>query len=618
MKITSPVKSKEFVERIIKAGAGELFGGVIDPIWQNKYGKYIEFNRRGSYGKQGNCQSYQEIGEIIQIADDYGVEFDLTINALQMWEEQIPYVRSILEKYKKVGGRNVIVSDLSIIPIAREYDFNVIISSCANVYNTYIAQYLKLEGCSKIIFPRDISVQEMRNISETVPDMQYEMFMMNSGCRFQDGNCLGVHNTRFKELCSFCGKEGWDYHRLDGMELSSEEKQSAFIVSEQYRRLLKHACGQCMIYPMKNWIDSVKVLERTGSEERLIELIQLTNSNICLADESKDYVTYLEKMTFPEQSECKKHMSCYYRTDMFVFKNQWASFCAEHLKPGNEGSVDFVGINISTNKSNYEFKVYHKKRIVEEAEDLVSESPVILKLAKNNMLSNVTRIERIDEHHRICLDFNLRNRTNENMKDVFFLVQSMGDGIQEKLPLIKKLASLEINPESNFKYASLYYMGCVETEKDGISALKLHFLTRKCMNPDCIFQDYYYDDAYYLERLKTIDQFELHKCLDLIEEYVLAGNAHLWMIGCDFFSQDMGNIRGKYKIYIKNVNENVLKKIEELLMLQGLNANFVERLREVDKCVGSLKSMYLYGIGICYELKKGYSFNLYLKPKRCK
>ena len=97
MKITSPVKSKEFVERIIKAGAGELFGGVIDPIWQNKYGKYIEFNRRGSYGKQGNCQSYQEIGEIIQIADDYGVEFDLTINALQMWEEQIPYVRSILE-----------------------------------------------------------------------------------------------------------------------------------------------------------------------------------------------------------------------------------------------------------------------------------------------------------------------------------------------------------------------------------------------------------------------------------------------------------------------------------------------------------------------------------------
>ena len=74
MKITSPVKSKEFVERIIKAGAGELFGGVIDPIWQNKYGKYIEFNRRGSYGKQGNCQSYQEIGEIIQIADDYGVE----------------------------------------------------------------------------------------------------------------------------------------------------------------------------------------------------------------------------------------------------------------------------------------------------------------------------------------------------------------------------------------------------------------------------------------------------------------------------------------------------------------------------------------------------------------
>ena len=37
----------------------------------------------------------------------------------------------------------------------------------------------------------------------------------------------------------------------------------------------------------------------------------------------------------------------------------------------------------------------HKKRIVEEAEDLVSESPVILKLAKNNMLSNCGNYEKV-------------------------------------------------------------------------------------------------------------------------------------------------------------------------------------------------------------------------------
>lgn len=618
MKITSPVKSKEYVERIIKAGAGELFGGVVDPVWQNTYGKYIEFNRRGSYGRQANCQSYQEIGEIIRIADEYGVEFDLTINALQVWEEQIPYIRHILEQYKKVGGRNVIVSDLSIIPIVREYDFKIIISSCANVHNTYVAQYLKAEGCSKIIFPRDISVQEMRKISETVPDMKYEMFMMNSGCRFQDGNCLGVHNTRFKELCSFCGKEGWDYYRLDGRCLSFEEKQKADIVSEQYRRLLKHACGQCMIYPMRDWIDSVKVLERTGSEEHLIELIQLTKSNICLANESDDYITYLRNMVFSEKSKCEKHMSCYYRTDMFDFNHQWASFCAVHLKPDNADNVDFVGVNITTNESDYEFKVYHKNRASEYSEDLECENPVILKLVKNNMLGNVTKIDRVDEDHRICLDFNLWNRTNENMEDVFSLIQGMGDGIQGKLPLIRELASLEINPESKFKYASLYYLGCVETKKQGISALKLHFLTRKCINPDCIFQNYYYDDAYYLERLKKIDQFELRKCVDLIGQYVLTGNAHLWMVGCDFLSQDGGDIKGKYKIYIKDVNGDVLRKIEDLLELQDLNADLVERLREVDECVGNLKSMYLYGIGICYEAKKGYSFNLYLKPKRCK
>lgn len=618
MKITSPVKSKEYVERIIKAGAGELFGGVVDPAWQNTYGKYIEFNRRGSYGRQANCQSYQEIGEIIRIADEYGVEFDLTINALQVWEEQIPYIRHILEQYKLVGGRNVIVSDLSIIPIVREYDLNIIISSCANVHNTYIAQYLKSEGCSKIIFPRDISIQEMRSISEALPDMKFEMFMMNSGCRFQDGNCLGVHNTSYKELCSFCGKEGWDYHRLDGKDLSFKEKQRADIVSEQYRKLLKHACGQCMIFPMRDRIDSVKVLERSGSEQRLIELIQLTKSNICLAYESDDYITYLRNMSFSEQSKCEKYMSCYYRTDMFDFKQQWASFCAGQLKSGAVDNIDFVGVNISASKRDYEFKVYHKNRTMESSKDLDGENPFISKLAKNNMIGNVTKIDRFDEEHRICLDFNLWNRTNENMEDVFSLIQSMGDDIQEKLPLMRELASLEINPETKYKYASLYYLGFVETEKQEISALKLHFLTRKCINTDCIFQNYYYDDGYYLERIRRINQFELHQCLDLIEQYVLSGNAHLWMVGCDFFSQEEGNIQGKYKIYIKDVNDDVLRKMEDLLILQGLNEKLVMRLREVDECVANLKSMYLYGVGICYEAKKGYSFNLYLKPKRCK
>lgn len=618
MKITSPVKSKEYVERIIKAGAGELFGGVIDSEWQSTFGNYIEFNRRGSYGRQANCQSYQEIGEIIRIADEYGVEFDLTINALQVWEEQIPYIRYILERYKKVGGRNVIISDLSIIPIAREYGFNIIISSCANAHNMYVAEYLKNEGCSKIIFPRDISLREMKEICETVHDMKYEMFMMNSGCRFQDGNCLGVHNTRFKELCSFCGKEGWDYYRYDGKNLSAKEKAKADDISEQYRRLLKHACGQCAIYPMRDLIDSVKVLERTGSEERLMELIQTTRSNIRLAYESSDYVTYLRNMVQPGEAECEKHMSCYYRSDMFDFNYRWNSFCAEHLKSDEMDNIDFVGVNIIANRNDYEFKVYHKNRTVVGTEELEDGNPVIAKLVKNNMIGNVTKIDRVDEEHKICLDFNLWNRTNKNMEDVFLLIQSMENGIQLKLPLIKELASMEVNPESRFRYASLYYLGCVESKKQGISALKLHFLTRKCCDPDCIFQNYYYDDAYYLERIRMIDQYELRKCADLIGDFVLTGNAHLWMIGCDFFAQDEKEIRGKYKIYIKNISGDALKKIEDLLKLQGLNAGFVKHLRMVDECIGNLQSLYLYGIGICYDANIGYSFNLYLKPKRCK
>ena len=82
--IIAPVKRTEEILPILRAGAKEVYGGVMDSAWDEALGQYVEMNRRSAFGSAANLRDCSELCEAVRICTDQGAEFHFTLNALQI------------------------------------------------------------------------------------------------------------------------------------------------------------------------------------------------------------------------------------------------------------------------------------------------------------------------------------------------------------------------------------------------------------------------------------------------------------------------------------------------------------------------------------------------------
>ena len=143
MKIIAPVKSKQYMEVLMDAGADEFYGGVLDKNWQEQFGQFIEYNRRGSYGGKGNIPGWEDLGWILDLCRKNNKTFYLTANALRIAGKQRTLYFDIMERFRKIGGEHVIVSDPSVIRPLLDMDLKCTVSSCTGVRNRYTAAWLR-------------------------------------------------------------------------------------------------------------------------------------------------------------------------------------------------------------------------------------------------------------------------------------------------------------------------------------------------------------------------------------------------------------------------------------------------------------------------------------------
>ena len=65
MKLIVPIKNSKYLDTFIECGADEFYGGYIDSEWEHIYGRFIEYNRRGNYGKKANFESEDEFFKMV-------------------------------------------------------------------------------------------------------------------------------------------------------------------------------------------------------------------------------------------------------------------------------------------------------------------------------------------------------------------------------------------------------------------------------------------------------------------------------------------------------------------------------------------------------------------------
>ena len=192
MKLLSGVSSLSDLCASIDAGVDEVYCGVLTKEWLAEYSNIASINRVDRLN--GNLRSYDELSAIIKYAHNRGVKVNLALNSLytQAQEELLNKEIGII---LCTGIDAIIVADLGLISIIKEKKFSgqIHAGSGLTVFNSQTAGFLGELGVSRIVLPRDLTIDEIRDIVEDNPDMQFEVFIMNGRCRNSDGFCTFQH-----------------------------------------------------------------------------------------------------------------------------------------------------------------------------------------------------------------------------------------------------------------------------------------------------------------------------------------------------------------------------------------------------------------------------------------
>lgn len=330
MKILAPAGSAREAAALIEAGAGEIYCGLHPKSLENGFGGNVWLNRRGPGA--ANLTGEDELKKLVQTAHQRRVPVFLTLNQSFYPPELYPQILSLV---KKAGGDcgvdAFIIGDPGLMMAVRDArpGTAVHVSSLAAVLNSGSASFFRALGASRIIFPRYMDPDDIRKVVEkTGRDVEYEVFILNDGCVFEEGHCHISHAFGG----AFC-HEPWNYRLI---EAGGKE---CFRAGEDFNRHLADyrewlwyvrncggkggpggqplgMCGLCLLPEFKKMgVSSLKIVGREASTAKKLSSVRLVRKalDICAGAGWRDVFRDVLIRLRGVPGLCSSGYMCYYR-----------------------------------------------------------------------------------------------------------------------------------------------------------------------------------------------------------------------------------------------------------------------------------------------------------------
>ncbi len=313
MKILTPLHSLQDIDVLAEAGAGEFYMGFSDPDWRERFGLYTDLNRCSLY-EEANKASLEDIRYYADKAHRKEASLYVVMNAPWYGDRELDRLKFYLKELSDASVDGIIVSTPEQVRLVRKYNLKAVASVMSSVYNSEIARYYRDCGANRIILPRELGTEAIERIMDSVPDVEYEAFLMRNACRHADSYCLGLHGGVYGGLC-------YDQALQDSLLVMREDADPAAQNDYRYNNYLydkvfrTNSCGQCAIWRLlKYGITAVKIVGRMENAEQIAESVRLTAYNIGIAENAGSEADYLLRMTMPENryDYCASGLSCYY------------------------------------------------------------------------------------------------------------------------------------------------------------------------------------------------------------------------------------------------------------------------------------------------------------------
>lgn len=234
LQILSPLARLEDAEPLMEVGADEFYSGFINAHFQHG-------NKREN--PKASFSDLSALSECVERIHAQGKKLNLALNE-RIYKDNIDSVRAYIEEIDSLPFDAYIVQDYAILKLLTEHQTKkaVHLSSLAQVWNVDAISYYQalFPIIKRIIFSRDVVMDEMETICRLMPDTEFEAFILNDWCYNVDGICASLHHeVKQKGIPYICHRE-YLYKHVRECET----------MTQSFQKVLRNrpACFACAMY----------------------------------------------------------------------------------------------------------------------------------------------------------------------------------------------------------------------------------------------------------------------------------------------------------------------------------------------------------------------------------
>lgn len=325
MKILAPINSLQEVSILIERGAQEIYCGVQPPNLKAKSTNSF-VNRR--IPKNASINDLEVLEKVINEAHAKEVKVFLTLNQPTYRPDLFPKILELAKETVALGIDALIIGDPGLMRLVRKSlpEAVIHVSSLAGVLNSASVKFFRELGASRIIFPRYIPLEDLKAIiSKIHPPLEYEVFILNDGCVYEESHC----HTNHAFGGAFCHRN-WAYSLEETSIRQKPEKGECFRRHiADYQKWLLHGiknrgmifghngmCGLCALPELyKLGASSVKIIGRESPLRKKAISVSMVRTILerVKAGDNEESVQAAAKKLKSIYKICDSKYTCYYR-----------------------------------------------------------------------------------------------------------------------------------------------------------------------------------------------------------------------------------------------------------------------------------------------------------------
>ena len=251
-----PAGNLEKLEYAVRYGADAVYLGVVD------------FSLRAM--RKGELITFENLKTAIDLAHSLGAKAYMTLNIFA-FNKDIKHLEECIEIIKDANPDAILVSDFGIMNLLKKYmpDTPLHISTQTNILNYECVKFWQDMGATRVVLARELSIPDIAEIKNKVPDMEVECFIHGAQCVSFSGRCLlsdyFTQGERISNQGNCCQPCRWSYKLVEETRPNeyyeiNEDAHGTHILSPK---------DLCLVHHLKEMIDagvdSFKVEGRTKS-----------------------------------------------------------------------------------------------------------------------------------------------------------------------------------------------------------------------------------------------------------------------------------------------------------------------------------------------------------------